>query len=34
MNMFQIPFAALFTGMVLTFAAVLIVGTISDARSD
>ena len=34
MDMFQIPFVALFTGMVLAFAAVLIVGTISDARSD
>lgn len=34
MDAFQIPFVALFSGMVLAFAAVLIFGTIADARLD
>ncbi len=34
MDAFQIPFVALFSGMVIAFAAVLIFGTIADARLD
>jgi hypothetical protein len=34
MDVFQIPFVALFTGMVLAFGATLIFGTIWEARQD
>jgi hypothetical protein len=34
MDVFQIPVVALFTGMILSFAAVMIFGTIADARKD
>lgn len=34
MDVFQIPFVALFTGMVLSFTAVMLYGTIMEARKD
>ena len=34
MDAFQIPFVALFSGMVLAFAAVLILATVADARME
>jgi hypothetical protein len=34
MDVLQIPFVALFTGMVLSFAAVMLYGTINEYRHD
>lgn len=34
MDVLQIPFVALFTGMVFAFAAVMLYGTINEYRSD
>lgn len=34
MDAFQIPFVALFTGMVVAFAAVMLYGTINEYRRD
>jgi len=34
MDVFQIPFVALFSAMVLSFAAVMLYGTINEMRGD